>query len=97
MVNGSSSDMGGIDSSGEDDATIGAASARGEETDDGVEDLVACRGWRGIKEAAEATRGMGIDMGRISGEIKGMGDEDAIGVGSEEGAALYAYSDFVLE
>ena len=44
--------IGGTDSSGEDGATMGSARARGDDTEDGVDERVVS--WRGAKATTEA-------------------------------------------
>ena len=86
------------------EAMIGAASARGDEIEDGVEERV----WNevlGCHWYTEMGAGAGIEANATEGvairsveAANGIGDAEARGVGSEEGGwPEYAYSEVVLE
>jgi len=116
--------MGGGASS--EDATIGAAKARGEEIDDGVDERVgifvsACQSVGvgalvgGSGKGCEGENNAGVGVGELVAEEESTGvmgsntlewlllgamecDEEAIGVGSNDGASpVIRYPDFVLE
>jgi hypothetical protein len=74
----SSRSIKGMGSSGDEGATIGAARASGEDTDEGVDDLVASC-WRGLRADRFDGGDMAFVTGRTLAAAKCAGDNEDIG------------------
>ena len=69
-------------SSGDEGATMGAASAKGDDTEEGVEDLVACSCCRLARLAGLLAEISALWFARRCDVKKCAGDREDIGVGS---------------